>query len=292
MYGGPGPDLLSGARGDDVLRGKAANDHLDGGPGNDTLYGGPGKDVLVGGSGEDTLTGGPGNDTFHARDGSQDLIDCGPGVDTAIVDSQENESSTARVRAVPAAQALRLAQRRAEAGLDELHRLPAGVQRPGSTTPRVRAPRRTTTTRQWPAGFAVAGLEPDRARVVEPQVRFCGVEVEVLSAQVRERDVGARGARCERSAAAASRSARGPPGRRRTTCCRSGARRTRRSGCSSVRAAAPARSSGGRSCGRSRPRARRGPPPRRSPTAAAGHYRSAFTGTRFPRGSTPPSDPV
>ena len=61
-----------------------------GGAGADILYGGKGNDKLVGGSGEDLLYGGPGNDTIDARDGAQDLIDCGDGVDTVIVDAQED----------------------------------------------------------------------------------------------------------------------------------------------------------------------------------------------------------
>jgi Ca2+-binding RTX toxin-like protein len=46
--------------------------------------------MLNGGPGEDTLRGGAGDDFFDARDGSQDLIDCGDGEDTVVVDSQED----------------------------------------------------------------------------------------------------------------------------------------------------------------------------------------------------------
>ena len=34
----------------------------------------------------DTLYGGNGNDTFHTRDGERDIVYCGPGVDTALLD--------------------------------------------------------------------------------------------------------------------------------------------------------------------------------------------------------------
>ena len=36
------------------------------------------------------IDGTSGNDTIDARDGAQDLIDCGDGVDTVIVDAQED----------------------------------------------------------------------------------------------------------------------------------------------------------------------------------------------------------
>ena len=37
----------------------------------------------------DTLHGGNGNDTFHTRDGEQDTIDCGDGLDVVFVDSTD-----------------------------------------------------------------------------------------------------------------------------------------------------------------------------------------------------------
>jgi Ca2+-binding RTX toxin-like protein len=47
---------------------------------------------LNGGGGADHLTGGPDqdDDTINARDGSEDTIDCGPGNDTVLVDTQED----------------------------------------------------------------------------------------------------------------------------------------------------------------------------------------------------------
>jgi Ca2+-binding RTX toxin-like protein len=44
----------------------------------------------VAGGGENDINAGPGNDVIDARNGQQDTIDCGDGVDTVIVDSQEN----------------------------------------------------------------------------------------------------------------------------------------------------------------------------------------------------------
>jgi len=63
--------------GDDTLVGSAGPNLLDGGPGNDTVDGGAGNDQLKGGSG---------NDTIRARDGYADVVSCGPGTDTAVVD--------------------------------------------------------------------------------------------------------------------------------------------------------------------------------------------------------------
>ena len=77
-------------------------------PGNDTIYAGRGRDETWGEDGDDTLWalarkdvhgpndtlgdtlhGGPGNDTFKTRDGEADVIDCGPGVDTALIDFKD-----------------------------------------------------------------------------------------------------------------------------------------------------------------------------------------------------------
>ena len=69
LYGGDADDKLSGSR--------AAN----------TLDGGAGDDTLDGGAGGDRLYGGEGGDTISARDGGLDHVDCGPGVDTAIIDA-------------------------------------------------------------------------------------------------------------------------------------------------------------------------------------------------------------
>jgi hypothetical protein len=37
----------------------------------------------------DTLYGGNGDDTFHTRDGERDIVYCGPGVDTALLDFKD-----------------------------------------------------------------------------------------------------------------------------------------------------------------------------------------------------------
>ncbi|MBS1870106.1 MAG: hypothetical protein JSS99_10605 [Actinobacteria bacterium] len=69
IFGGDGDDKLVGSR--------AAN----------TIDGGAGDDTIDGGAGSDRIYGGAGNDTIDARDGGPDRVDCGPGVDEAIVDA-------------------------------------------------------------------------------------------------------------------------------------------------------------------------------------------------------------
>ncbi len=96
----------TGGHGHDRLTGTKGGDELDGGGGPDLLIGGRGNDVLVGGHGRDTLRGGPGRDGYNVRDGEElpapgadrisardgvpDEINCGGGVDTAVVDAAED----------------------------------------------------------------------------------------------------------------------------------------------------------------------------------------------------------
>ena len=82
-------NVLNGTSKNNVLRGLGGNDRLYGRGGNDTLYGGAGNDLLDGGLGLDRLFGGTGNDTIRARDGRRDVVDCGPGRDTAVVDRRD-----------------------------------------------------------------------------------------------------------------------------------------------------------------------------------------------------------
>ncbi|MCA1678443.1 MAG: hypothetical protein LC777_05575 [Actinobacteria bacterium] len=90
LRGAAGEDLLFGRTGDDLLFGDAGNDELQGGRGRDRLDGGTGNDRLTGGYDRDTLRGGPGRDRIIAVDGKRDLVDCGPGRDTALVDSHDH----------------------------------------------------------------------------------------------------------------------------------------------------------------------------------------------------------
>jgi hypothetical protein len=73
---------------EDVFGG-AGNDRLTGSPAANTLDGGNGDDRLDGGNGTDFLFGGEGDDVIFARDGEVDVIECGPGLDTATVDRDD-----------------------------------------------------------------------------------------------------------------------------------------------------------------------------------------------------------
>jgi hypothetical protein len=75
VTGGDGSDVLIGNDQANVLRGDVSGDAS------------AGDDTIEGGGGSDSLFGQGGNDTVKARDGVPDTVDCGPGTDTAIVDT-------------------------------------------------------------------------------------------------------------------------------------------------------------------------------------------------------------
>jgi hemolysin type calcium-binding protein len=89
LRGGPGDDSVAGMAGNDSLRGDAGADLLSGDTGRDILSGGAGPDTLTGGAGIDRIFGGSGRDLIRARNGGRDRVDCGPGRDTAILDSRD-----------------------------------------------------------------------------------------------------------------------------------------------------------------------------------------------------------
>jgi Ca2+-binding RTX toxin-like protein len=95
--GGRGADTLRGTGKADVLKGLRGRDRLIGGKGNDVLIGGRGRDRLIGGSGRDGFNmragrelAARGRDRIEARDRQKDEINCGAGLDTAIVDRVED----------------------------------------------------------------------------------------------------------------------------------------------------------------------------------------------------------
>ena len=61
-------------------------DRLSGTASGESICGLGGADRIIGGRGRDRLFGGAGNDTIHARDGTFDVVGCGPGTDTTHVD--------------------------------------------------------------------------------------------------------------------------------------------------------------------------------------------------------------
>jgi Ca2+-binding RTX toxin-like protein len=86
LFAGDGDDLMHAGRGGDTSFGGDGNDDILSGKGADISHGGQGGDQLFDDEGTDTLRGGPGNDRFSARDGDRDVIDCGSGLDIAIID--------------------------------------------------------------------------------------------------------------------------------------------------------------------------------------------------------------
>jgi Ca2+-binding RTX toxin-like protein len=89
LDGGAGNDQLSGGDGRDRLFGNAGNDRVAGGLKADDVSGGAGNDQLLPGSGRDRVRAGTGNDVVSARDGSRDVIDCGPGFDRVTADRRD-----------------------------------------------------------------------------------------------------------------------------------------------------------------------------------------------------------
>jgi hypothetical protein len=79
-------DRITGHGGADSLGGRRGADCIVGGPGADTIKGNAGADRLRGGGGRDRLHGGLGRDLIVARDGTRDIVRCGPGRDRAIVE--------------------------------------------------------------------------------------------------------------------------------------------------------------------------------------------------------------
>ena len=110
MNGGHGEDFMEGNKGADILRGQDGDEcgitidndiGMFGEPGNDELYGGAGEDCMEGDEDTDEHHGGPDNDFIDAVAGdsvpetgealgTHDVVDCGSGVDTAVVNSDED----------------------------------------------------------------------------------------------------------------------------------------------------------------------------------------------------------
>ncbi len=90
-----GADEVEARAGQDELNGGNGPDDLFGETQNDTYYGGRGEDAMEGEEGTDEHYGGDNNDYIDAVDddvpaGTRDLVDCGSGVDTAVVREPED----------------------------------------------------------------------------------------------------------------------------------------------------------------------------------------------------------
>ena len=97
INGRSGDDKISGVAGKDIICGGAGDDKIAGGDGNDVIL--PdvsssqafcesgfsfGADKISGGAGDDLIY--SGKETFGTQsDGQKDIIDCGPGDDTALI---------------------------------------------------------------------------------------------------------------------------------------------------------------------------------------------------------------
>ena len=90
LKGRGGDDRLRGRKRGDLLLGGGGNDRLKGGPGGDDLYSGDGDDKLRDGTGFDIVEAGPGDDFVFSQNGRGDQINCGEGVDTAVLDETED----------------------------------------------------------------------------------------------------------------------------------------------------------------------------------------------------------
>lgn len=86
LYGNVDDDVLRGGMGIDEIYGGSGNDRVFGDSNTDYVFGGSGNDMVIGGPGVDEISGGPGNDRINSEDGVAEPVDCGLGVDTAIID--------------------------------------------------------------------------------------------------------------------------------------------------------------------------------------------------------------
>lgn len=89
IEGTPGPDVLRGTAGADVICGFGGDDTIRAGSGADVVLGGDGDDRIDGGPGSDRLFGAYGDDALLGRDGSVDVLDGGPGRDSAVADERD-----------------------------------------------------------------------------------------------------------------------------------------------------------------------------------------------------------
>jgi Tol biopolymer transport system component len=87
LYGTSRADRLVGTAGRDVICALGGDDTVEALAGDDVVIGGDGNDRIDGGTGEDRLFGAFGDDAIDAQDGAPDVVDGGPGLDSATADA-------------------------------------------------------------------------------------------------------------------------------------------------------------------------------------------------------------
>jgi Ca2+-binding RTX toxin-like protein len=97
MTGTNRADDMLGRGGMDRMRARGGNDTIDGDEGRDVIRGRLGNDRIKGGDGRDKIYGGAGSDTIFTGGVFIDLVDCGPGTDSAFVDSRDRVVRCERV---------------------------------------------------------------------------------------------------------------------------------------------------------------------------------------------------
>jgi hypothetical protein len=97
LVGGGGVDRLYGGRGNDTLCLGAGNDYGYGEAGADRILGSTGADTINPGSGRDVVLTGTGRDIVYAFDHSRDVIICGAGTDTVVIDAIDRVLGCERV---------------------------------------------------------------------------------------------------------------------------------------------------------------------------------------------------
>lgn len=91
-FGTTDVESVMGGSGNDTLTGDALGNYISGGAGADMIHGMDGSDTEVGGAGGDSLYGDNGPDFIFAKDGEFDVIDGGPDIDAADVDTSPVEA--------------------------------------------------------------------------------------------------------------------------------------------------------------------------------------------------------
>ena len=76
-----------GTNAPETIYGTVRSDRIDGKGGDDRIFAFAGNDVVTGGAGADRIEG-SGQRRVRARDGRKDVVSCGPGKDTAVVDGR------------------------------------------------------------------------------------------------------------------------------------------------------------------------------------------------------------